>query len=124
MKQPAWANNIWGYDTLAHPYNPEEGKLYLRGDLAFLTRPNQWVLDAAAGKLYYRPADGADIAQLDVELPRLESLPHIAGNYDSPVRNVTVIGLRFSHASWRGPHGPACYERQQSGSSLTARTAP
>src|SRR3546814_19341485 len=68
MKQPAWANNIWGYDTLAHPYNPEEGKLYLRGDLAFLTRPNQWVLDAAAGKLYYRPADGADIEKLDVEL--------------------------------------------------------
>src|SRR3546814_8876322 len=77
MKQPGWANNIWGYDTLAHPYNPEEGTLYLRGDLAFLTRPNQWVLDAAAGKPYYRPADGADIAQLDVEhLKRQRLNPH------------------------------------------------
>ncbi|MBB5705743.1 right-handed parallel beta-helix repeat-containing protein [Sphingopyxis panaciterrulae] len=123
MKQPAWANNIWGYDTLAHPYNPEEGKLYLRGDLAFLTRPNQWVLDAAAGKLYYRPADGADIAQLDVELPRLESLLHIAGTYDAPVRNVTVRGLRFSHTSWRGPNGPEGYASQQSGSYLTGRAA-
>lgn len=123
MKQPAWANNIWGYDTLAHPYKPEEGKLYLRGDLAFLTRPNQWVLDAAAGKLYYRPADGADIAKLDVELPRLESLLHIAGTYEAPVRNVTFRGLRFSHTSWRGPNGPEGYASQQSGSYLTGRAA-
>src|SRR3546814_12244543 len=120
MKQPALANNIWGYDTLAHPYNPEEGKLYLRGDLAFLTRPNQWVLDAAAGKLYYRPADGADIEKLDVELPRLESLLHIAGTYDAPVRNVTVRGLRFSHTSWRSEErrvGKECVSTRRYGGS-------
>ncbi len=123
MKQPGWANNIWGYDTLAHPYNPDAGKLYLRGDLAFLTRPNQWVLDAGAGKLYYRPPADTDIAKLDVELPRLESLMHIAGTYDAPVRNVTVSGLRFSYASWRGPDGPEGYASQQSGSYLTGRAA-
>lgn len=123
MKQPGWANNIWGYDTLAHPYNPDDGKLYLRGDLAFLTRPNQWVLDAGAGKLYYRPPVDTDIAKLDVELPRLESLMHIAGTYDAPVRNVTVSGLRFSYASWRGPNGPEGYASQQSGSYLTGRAA-
>ena len=123
MKQPGWANNIWGYDTLAHPYNPDDGKLYLRGDLAFLTRPNQWVLDAGAGKLYYRPPVDTDIAKLDVELPRLESLMHIAGTYDAPVRNVTISGLRFSYASWRGPNGPEGYASQQSGSYLTGRAA-
>ena len=123
MKQPGWANNIWGYDTLAHPYNPDDGKLYLRGDLAFLTRPNQWVLDAGAGKLYYRPPVDTDIAKLDVELPRLESLMNIAGTYDAPVRNVTISGLRFSYASWRGPNGPEGYASQQSGSYLTGRAA-
>src|SRR3546814_6045602 len=63
------------------------------------------------------------IEKLDVELPRLESLLHIAGTYDAPVRNVTVRGLRFSHTSWRGPNGPEGYASQQSGSYLTGRAA-
>src|SRR3546814_15978883 len=92
MKQPGWANNIWGYDTLAHPYNPEKGKLYLRGDLAFLTRPNKWVLDAAAGKLYYRPADGAHIAQRGVELPSTENMLHLPSTYAPPLTHFTCTG--------------------------------
>ena len=123
MEQPAWANNIWGYDTLAHPYKPEDGKLYLRNSLAFLTRPNQWYLDPARGKLYYRPANGADISKLDAELPRLQSLFHIAGSYDAPVRDVTIRGLRFAHSSWLGPSGPEGYASQQSGSYMTGRAA-
>jgi hypothetical protein len=123
MKQPAWANNIWGYDTLAHPYKPEDGKLYLRGGLGLLTKAGQWALDPAKGKLYYRPADGADIAKLAVELPRLQTLFHIAGTYDAPVHSISVSGLRFSHSSWLGPNGAEGYASQQSGSYLTGRAA-
>src|SRR3546814_18087784 len=60
MKQPGWANNSWGYATLAHPTDPEEGKLYLRGDLAFLTGPNQWVLTPAPVTPSHHPAAGHD----------------------------------------------------------------
>ncbi len=39
MKQPAWNNNIWGYDTLNSPHRPELSHLYLVNSLAFVTRP-------------------------------------------------------------------------------------
>jgi hypothetical protein len=66
MKQPAWDNNIWGYDTLNVPYHPELAHLYLANSLALLSEPGQWYIDPAKGKLYLRPAAGVDITQADV----------------------------------------------------------
>lgn len=42
MKQPAWDNNIWGYDSISSPYHPELSHLYLSNSLAFLSQPGQW----------------------------------------------------------------------------------
>ncbi len=72
MKQPAWDNNIWGYDALSTPYHPELAHLYLANSLAFLKEPGQWYLDPSAGKLYLRPPAGVDVAHMDVELPSLD----------------------------------------------------
>ncbi len=47
MKQPAWNNNIWGYDTLNSPYHPELSHLFLANSLAFISQPGQWYVDPA-----------------------------------------------------------------------------
>lgn len=118
MQQPAWLNNIWGYDSVAHPYVPENGRLFLVNSLAFLTKPGQWYLDGDNGRLYYRPRQGEDVRTMRVELPRLQSLLQIGGTYDDPIRNLTISGLRFSHTSWLGPSSNQGFASQQSGSFL------
>ncbi len=55
MKQPAWNNNIWGYDTLNSPYHPELAHLYLANSLALVSEAGQWAIDPAQGRLYLRP---------------------------------------------------------------------
>ena len=117
MKQPAWDNNLWGYDTLASPHAPEFSHLFLINALAFLTEPGQWYLDPKAGKLYYRPPDGTDPNRQSIILPRLDFLIGIAGTYD-PVRNLTFRGLRFSYTSWLGPLSDRGYASQQAGAYL------
>ena len=123
MMQPAWDNNLWGYDTIEAPFHPELAHLYLANSLAFLSKPGQWYLDAAAGKLYLRPPDDADVQKMDVELPRLPVLISIGDSLDAPVEDLTFRGIRFSHTSWLGPSSEEGYASQQSGSYLAGHAA-
>ncbi|WP_176083204.1 right-handed parallel beta-helix repeat-containing protein [Martelella sp. HB161492] len=118
MAQPAWGNNNWGYDTLAVPLEDSHARLYLRNALALLDEPNEWYLDRAAGKLYYKPADGTDMSTADVVLPQIDHLISISGTYDNPVRDLRFEGLQFSYTSWLGPSSAEGYANQQSGSFL------
>jgi hypothetical protein len=122
MKQPAWNNNIWGYDTLNTPYHPELAHLYLANSLAFLTEPGQWVIDPAKGKLYLRPPAGVDVEHMDVEVPRLTVLMAVGNSLDDLVQDLEFRGIRFSHTTWLGPSSEEGYASQQSGSFLTGRT--
>jgi hypothetical protein len=121
MKQPAWNNNIWGYDTITKPFGPEFAHLFLANSLAFLSQPGQWVLDPKQGKLYLRPPDDASVERLDVELPRLNVLLAIGNSLDEPVQELEFQGIRFSHTTWLGPSSDEGYASQQSGSFLTGR---
>jgi len=56
-----------------------------------LTRPGQWYLDRAAGRVVYRPRAGQRIETVRVIAPRVEQILRIEG-----VRDVTVEGLRLS----------------------------
>ena len=123
MKQPAWDNNIWGYDTIDTPYHPEKAHLYLANSLAFLSQPGQWYLDPAKGKLYLRPPAGVDVEHMDVELPRLTVLLSIGDSLDAPVKNLEFQGIQFSHTTWLGPSTDQGYASQQSGSYLAALSA-
>lgn len=122
MQQPGWRNNIWGYDTLANPWQPQFAHLYLVNALAFLRAPGQWYLDPAAGRLYLRPPEGKAIGALDVVLPRLPYLIGIAGTY-APVADLRFEGLRFEHTSWLGPLAATGYASQQSGAYLADTAA-
>ena len=119
MKQPAWDNNLWGYDTIEKPYHPELSHLYLANSLGLLSKPDEWYLDPAKGKLYLRPPDGIDPASLNVELPRLSVLMSVGGTLVLPVRDLAFRGIRFSYTTWLGPSTNQGYASQQSGSFLT-----
>jgi hypothetical protein len=123
MRQPAWDNNLWGYDTIEKPFHPELSHLYLTNALELISKPGQWYLDPAQGKLYLRPPDEIDIAKADVEMPRLAVLVSIAGTLDEPVRDLSFRGIGFSYSSWLAPSGNEGYASQQSGTFLTG-TAP
>ncbi len=118
MQQPAWQNNIWGYDTIEAPFHPELAHLYLENSLAFVTQPGEWYLDPVAGKLYLRPPAGIDVDNMDVELPRLTVLMSIGNSLTAPVQDLEFRGIRFSHTTWLGPSGSQGYASQQSGSYL------
>ncbi|HEU5341871.1 right-handed parallel beta-helix repeat-containing protein [Edaphobacter sp.] len=121
MKEPAWQNNLWGYDTIERPFGPQFAHLYLANSLALLREPGQWYLDPEHGKLYLRPPAGADIHSLDVELPHLTVLMAIGDSLDAPVADLTFRGIRFSYTSWPGPSSSEGYASQQSGSYLMGR---
>ncbi|WP_427892121.1 right-handed parallel beta-helix repeat-containing protein [Kribbella sp. GL6] len=113
MEQPAWDNNNFGYDTLKSPY--ARGAIYLNNAYELISGPNQWYLDSAKGKLFYRPADGRSMTSTDVRLPRLESLVQISGSYSAPVQNLAFSNITFAHTTWNFPSGPQGYVDQQSG---------
>jgi len=130
MRQPAWDNNSWGFDTIPQPIFPADSRLFLIGALEFMgkandwhAKPYQWVIDPEAGKLYLRVAQDDDVRRLKVVLPRLESLVSVAGTPAAPVERLSFRGLRFSHTSWLGPSRPTGYANQQSGAFL-ADTSP
>jgi hypothetical protein len=125
MRQPAWDNNTWGYDTLSKPIFPEDSRLFLVNALELIgktndwhAKPYQWFVDPAAGKLYLRIAEDDDITKLRVTVPALPALVSISGSAKTPVRNMTFEGLRFSYTSWMGPSEPTGYANQQSGAFL------
>src|SRR3954447_14625179 len=53
MQQPAWNNNIFGYDTIINPYR--KGPMYLENAFEFLDAPGEWYLDPGTGVLSYIP---------------------------------------------------------------------
>lgn len=123
MQQPAWNNNIWGYDTINSPYHPEFAHLRLVNALEFLAKPGDWYLDPVAGKLYLIPPTSAKPEAMQVELPRLTTLIAVGNSLDAPVVDLTFRGLRFSHTTWLGPASSEGYASQQSGSYLAGVAA-
>ncbi|GAB4000581.1 hypothetical protein GCM10029992_32940 [Glycomyces albus] len=116
LRQPAWDNNTYGYDTVQHPYVGP--RFFLAGSRAFLDEPGEWFLDADAGILYYKPFQGQDMANTDVELPRLETLIEVGGTYDQPVHDLHFEGLTFTGTSWLHPNSDDGYANQQTGTFL------
>ncbi|MGQ4401612.1 RICIN domain-containing protein [Streptomyces hayashii] len=117
MRQPAWNNNSWGYDTINAPF--AGGTMYLENNYAFLKQAGQWYLDSSTGDLYYRAQPGQNPNSLDIELPRLQSLLGISGSYASPAAGLAFTGVRFTGTTWLGPSGSDGYADQQSGAHIT-----
>lgn len=113
MNQPAWANNIWGWDHLGQPFH--EGGFFAENALAFLDADNEWFLDTRANTLFYKPADPATIDILTIELPRLETLLSIAGTVTEQAHHIELDGLTFTGSTWYEPTLTGGYVDQQTG---------
>jgi hypothetical protein len=55
--------------------------------------PGQWYLDRTAGKVVYWPMPGEDMQQAEIIAPTVETIIHITGRADAPVRGITLRGL-------------------------------
>ncbi|TDC21803.1 right-handed parallel beta-helix repeat-containing protein [Streptomyces sp. 8K308] len=117
MRQPAWDNNTYGYDTIQSPFRTPT--FWLLNSRAFLDEPGEWYLDTAAGTLYYKPLEGQDLASARVELPRLETLVEVGGTYDEPAHDLSFEGLTFTGTTWLHPSSPDGYANQQTGAFIT-----
>ncbi|WP_416970834.1 right-handed parallel beta-helix repeat-containing protein [Streptomyces sp. 4F14] len=116
MRQPAWNNNTFGYDTLTAPHRA--GPFYLANAYAFLDSPGEWYVDPGTGTLSYIPLPGQDMRTARVELPGLQSLVNIGGTLDAPAHDITFSGITFTGTSWLGPSGDQGYADQQTGAYL------
>ncbi|ATC63327.1 hypothetical protein CMV30_04805 [Nibricoccus aquaticus] len=76
---------------------------FLSGAAAFLDQPGEWWVDVRAGKIYYWPRDGEDMATVRVVTPALETLVEIAGSLERPVTQVVFRGIAFQHGAWTRP---------------------
>ncbi|MFC8799133.1 hypothetical protein ACFT2C_15465 [Promicromonospora sp. NPDC057138] len=113
MSQPAWVNNIWGWDHLGQPFH--EGGFYAENALPFLDAANEWFLDTHTNTLYYKPADPATIDALTIELPRLEALFTISGTVADQAHHIELDGLTFTGSTWNEPTTTGGYVDQQTG---------
>jgi hypothetical protein len=58
-----------------------------------MTRPGQWYLDRAAGRVVYWPLPGEDMTKAKVVAPRLERIIRIAAYNKRPAEKITLRGL-------------------------------
>jgi hypothetical protein len=116
MRQPAWNNNTFGYDTLAAPHRA--GPLYLTNAYEFLDAPGEWYVNPGTGTLYYIPLSGQNMSTTNVELPVLQSLVNVGGTYDAPAHDITFSGITFTGTSWLGPSSDQGFADQQTGAYL------
>jgi hypothetical protein len=93
MEQDSWFNNNWGYDTVSKP-NADFG-VWVQNALALLSEGGQFYLDSNAGKVYYKPLNGENMATADTHLGVLETLVSVGGTYDAPAHDITFQGLGF-----------------------------
>ena len=89
------------------PMVTEDGKhnsaFYLTGARELLDEPGEWWLDAKGQKLYYMPLADEDMLTAEVVAPALETLLMAEGTPDEPVKDVTLEGITFEHATWLRP---------------------
>lgn len=76
---------------------------FLTNSIEFLDQPGEWFEDTAAGRVYYWPREGENMANVHAVAPALDTLVEIAGTLDRPVVNVTFEGIGFAHTGWLRP---------------------
>lgn len=130
MAQPCWRNltyrpaTIWGAGNKANvnPYELRAGSAptMIVNAYPLLTKPGQWYLDTATHTLYYKPTAGQNITQLDVEVPRLQSLLQVSGTLAHPVHDLIFKGLTFTTSTWMQPSTNLGFVQVQANLDITA----
>ena len=93
MRQNAWSNNIIGYDTVNN--NNADFGVWVQNALALLSDGGQFYLDSNAGRVYYKPLNGEDMAAIEIYLGVQECLISIGNTYSDPAHDINFSGLKF-----------------------------
>lgn len=93
MVQNAWANNLIGYDTV-NKNNADFG-VWVQNALGLLTEGGEFFLDSNAGRVYYKPLNGENMATVDAYLGIQECLIAVGNTYSDPAHDIVFSGLNF-----------------------------
>jgi Right handed beta helix region len=92
-----------------HPWPPVivnrnyRAPFFLQNAPAFLDSPGEWFEDLRAGRIYYWPRDGEDMAHAEAIAPAIETVVKIEGSLGRPVSNVQFQGISFAYTTWMRP---------------------
>jgi hypothetical protein len=118
MAQPCWTSANTG-----PPYTMND-VAWVENAYELLDQPGEWYLDRAAGRIYYEPRPGEDLATADVEATTTPTLLAIDGTREQPVHDVAIEGLTFAETSWTEPSTTAGYAVMQAGWHLGPASQP
>jgi len=76
---------------------------YLTNSLSFLNNPGEWYEDIKAGKVYYWPRKGENLATAKMIAPSLEKLVQVSGTMERPISYVFFKGISFEYTTWLRP---------------------
>ena len=93
MVQEAWTNNLIGYDTVQSP-NADFG-VWVQNALALISDGGEFYLDSNAGRVYYKPLTGENMATIDTYLGVQECLIAVGNTYTDPAHDISFSGLNF-----------------------------
>lgn len=82
----------------------------VENSISLMRRPGMWYLDRSrpdSHVLYYRPRAGEDMTSVAAIAPVLDRLVIAGGTAAAPLRDMTLRGLTFAHATWLAPSEPA-----------------
>jgi len=114
MKQNWWFLNTWGYDHIGKP-NADFG-VWIQNALPLLSEGGQFFLDSAAGKVYYKPLSGEDMATAETYLGVLETLVAVGGDsYATPAHDISFSDIHFAHTTWNAPTDIGYVDQQTGG---------
>lgn len=81
---------------VTRPYGLHNDQLFVENIREELDTPGEWFWDKNEKMLYYYPLEGEDVRSLTVQAAVIAEIIRIEGCQASPVRNITIKGLRFT----------------------------
>jgi hypothetical protein len=96
---PAEQESIWSERTGAAP-------VFVENAFELLGSPGEWYFDRPAGRIYYTPRKGEDMATADAEAVVAPALLEGMGSADHPIASLVFKGILFEYtATAAAPHG-------------------
>jgi Right handed beta helix region len=110
MKQPGWeVARIGNGAATGAPW-------FYQNALELLDQPGEFYVNAAAGKVYYRPRAGETMATVDSVLGVIdeEIVNILGGSAAAPVSNITFRNINFQHNTFLQPGTTLAHPGEQS----------
>ena len=76
---------------------------YITNAKELLDQEGEWYLDQRAGKVYYMPRKGENMATAEVTVPGLETLMKVEGTPENRAEGITFEGITFAYTTWMRP---------------------